>query len=138
MGPLLLVIYINDWPLVTDPLPTMFLLADDTKVCRRIATLDDIKQFQEDSQAMQQYIGTWLLRFQSGSSVISRVGKLNRTVASYTMASNNELMLTLKVLRANISAHNFSPFKFARNCPAVVNVVCFSLLLNSRNFYVFE
>ena len=61
LGPLLLILYVND---ITDGLQnTLEIFADDSKLHRIIRTLEDVKTLQEDSNFISNWSRLWLLKF---------------------------------------------------------------------------
>ena len=99
---MLFIIYINDLPSVVDPESRIFLFADDTKVYRRIRTQQDVKQLQEDLQALQKWSDKWLLKFHPDKCVTMRVGKTTMQRPNYTMGSENEHMLKETIAEKDI------------------------------------
>ena len=61
LGPLLFVIYIND--LLDDIESDGFLFADDTKIFRKIRSLEDSITLQSDIDRLENWSEKWLLRF---------------------------------------------------------------------------
>ena len=74
LGPLLFVIYINDLP---DAVKShIFLFADDTKVFRRIDSVNDSLQLQRDIDALDDWTSKWLLKFNSDKCHVLTMGKV--------------------------------------------------------------
>ena len=61
LGPLLFVIYIND--LLDEVDSDGFLFADDTKIFRKIVSVDDAKMLQLDVRKLENWSKEWLLKF---------------------------------------------------------------------------
>ena len=86
LGPLLFVIYINDLP---DTLSSnTLLLADDTKVFRRITSKEDGQTLQADIDALQRWSDKWLLRFHPDKCHVLTLGKVEniRHTFRYTIS----------------------------------------------------
>ena len=80
LGPLLLVIFIND--LTTQVKSDIFLFADDTKIFRTTKSTDDRKTLQEDINIMLNWADKWQLEFHPNKCVsmsINNKGEQPRT-----------------------------------------------------------
>lgn len=63
LGPLLLVLYINDLPELLDNQSEVNLYADDTKVYWHIKKQNNVQKLQEDINIIKTWSGEWLLLF---------------------------------------------------------------------------
>ena len=78
LGPLLLVIHIDDLPHVTK-CPTR-LIADDTKVFAQSDLVNNTETLLEDLDSLQAWSETWLLKFHPRNVMYSSLVILNQTV----------------------------------------------------------
>ena len=61
LGPILFLIFINDLDLNIHNLLIKF--ADDTKLCAKISTNEDIEKLQEDLNTLQEWARDWQMQF---------------------------------------------------------------------------
>ena len=61
LGPILFVIFINDWP--QSVLSDVFIFADNTKLFREIKDENDVGAIQSDLNELFNWSETWLLKF---------------------------------------------------------------------------
>lgn len=61
LGPLLFVLYINDLPRCVTSMVGLY--ADDTKLCRKITSVDDCKLLQRDLDMLIEWSKKWKLKF---------------------------------------------------------------------------
>ena len=90
LGPVLFVIYIND---LLDAISSDGLMfADDTKVYRQIASLDDALHLQDDLMKLENWSKTWLLQFNADKCHVLTLGKFEdiKHAHQYSLC-NNEL-----------------------------------------------
>ena len=74
LGPLLFLIFINDFPdHVNSPVD---LFADDTKIARHVCSAVDAQQLQNDLNALSSWFSTWLLEFNEDKCHVLSIGKL--------------------------------------------------------------
>ena len=75
LGPLLFVCFINDLPSVfASP---VHLFADDTKLYRRVTTLEDHEALQDDQADLEGWSTKWDLRFNSDKCKVMHIGHSN-------------------------------------------------------------
>ena len=75
LGPLLFVLYINDLP---DTVRSNILLfADDTKIFRRVSTIEDAEALQNDIDALNRWSEMWLLKFNTDKCHVLTLGKFD-------------------------------------------------------------
>ena len=74
LGPLLFVIYINDLPETISS--DVFLFADDTKIFREIASVNDSAALQRDIDSLEEWTKKWLLDFNVKKCHVLTLGKL--------------------------------------------------------------
>ena len=88
LGPLLFVIYINDLPecLTSEAL----LFADDTKLFRKITSIEDSQALQNDIDALVTWTQKWLLEFNIKKCHVLTLGKLEdvQHTHRYTLAGS--------------------------------------------------
>nr|AQN68906.1 reverse transcriptase domain protein [Elysia chlorotica] len=82
LGPLLLIILINDLPQLVKSAVKMF--ADDTKLYGNSSTNQGIEELQRDLDQLQQWSDRWLLRFHPQKCAVMKLGT-NKSEASYSM-----------------------------------------------------
>ena len=70
--PILFIIYINDLPETVESMEHIF--ADDTKICRKIATENDCVELQKDLDILQEWSNKWLLSFKADTCEVMRSG----------------------------------------------------------------
>ena len=75
LGPLLFIAYISDLPCAITSPATIF--ADDTKVYRRIQSIDDSQYLQEDLDSLADWCATWGMLFNTSKCVVMHFGKDN-------------------------------------------------------------
>ena len=75
LGPLLLVIYINDLPEAINS--DSFLFADDINVFREITSKDDAFAVQSDIDSLQHWSNKWLLQFHPDKCHVLTLGKFD-------------------------------------------------------------
>ena len=61
LGPILFVLFINDLPDIVRS--SVFLFADDTKIYRRISSMEDREVLQSDLTKLQDWSNRWILKF---------------------------------------------------------------------------
>ena len=72
LGPILFLLYVNDFPSVVDS--HLLLFADDIKLYRRIQSENDIIQLQKDINNLLNWSNTWLLNFNIPKCKVLRIG----------------------------------------------------------------
>ena len=81
LGPLLFVIYIND---ILDSISTDgMLFADDTKIFRQICCREDALDLQSDLNKLQEWVDTWLLRFNIDKCHVLTLGKFENIMHTH-------------------------------------------------------
>ena len=73
LGPLLFVIYINDLPEIVNS--NVYLFADDTKVMRKVTSMEDAKALQRDLDKLEAWSKKWLLKFNPDKCHVLTIGK---------------------------------------------------------------
>ena len=72
MGPILFLIFINDLDLNIHNV--LFKFADDTKLCTKISTNEDIEKLEEDLNTLQEWACDWQMQFNVQKCKVMRVG----------------------------------------------------------------
>ena len=73
LGPIMFLIYVNDMPIGIDSYMNMF--ADDTKIMRRVKTLEDCNKLQEDLDRIYEWSKKWQMEFNASKSHVMKMGK---------------------------------------------------------------
>ena len=81
LGPLLFVIYIND--LLDDIKSDGFLFADDTKIFRKITSVEDSVALQSDIDRLESWSKKWLLRFHPDKCHVLSLGKIENIIHAH-------------------------------------------------------
>ena len=81
LGPILLVIYINDLPDAVNS--SKFLFADDTKILRQITTRHDSESLQNDLDSLEDWSERWLLRFNPDKCQVLTLGKFENIMHTH-------------------------------------------------------
>ena len=79
LGPLLFVCFINDMPSVVKS--PVHLFADDTKLYRRVTTLEDHKALQDDLTNREDWSTKWNLCFNTNKCKVMHIGHSNRSMS---------------------------------------------------------
>ena len=75
LGPTLFLIYIND---IDDGVASTILkFADDTKIMRRVTSVEDACELQEDLSRMYDWCGEWQMLFNASKCRVMHVGRRN-------------------------------------------------------------
>jgi hypothetical protein len=85
LGPLLFLIYINDLDVGIDSKLVKF--ADDTKLCRGVATEQEVEVMRDDLQKLFQWSLDWQMLFNTDKCTVLHMGHHNDE-ASYKMGTN--------------------------------------------------
>ena len=88
LGPLLVVIYIND--LLDNVKSNGLLFADDTKIFKEITGKDDALSMQYDINSMEKWTHDWLLSFHPGKCHVVTLGKLENIQLAFRYTVNGE------------------------------------------------
>ena len=103
LGPLLILVYINDLP--EGITSTTRLFADDSIVYRKVRSVDDCFNLQQDLDRLQQWEKRWLMSFNQVKCEVLRVHK-NRKPIDYTYTIHEQplaLVENVKYLGLNIT-----------------------------------
>ena len=85
LGPLLFLLYIND---IEDDITSKLLkFADDTKIFRSVANIDDVNKLKDDLVKLCRWSEEWLMLFNSDKCKVMHFG-YNNLKADYTMGVN--------------------------------------------------
>ena len=95
LGPLLFVCFINDMPSVVKS--PVHLFADDTKLYRRVTTLEDHKALQDDLTNLEDWSTKWNLCFNTNKCKVMHIGHSNPQ-HEYMMYSGGDMIETWKYL----------------------------------------
>jgi hypothetical protein len=94
LGPVLFVVYINDLP--ERVRSQIKLFADDTKLYRRVSTIEDCRALQDDINALENWSRDWLLKFHPEKCKVMRIGR-GQPDFTYTMSSSDGSIVNLEV-----------------------------------------
>jgi len=72
LGPLLFLLYVNELP--SSIKCDMNMVADDTRLWRRISTIADSRVLQEDLDSLQLWSDTWQLKFNADKCKVMNMG----------------------------------------------------------------
>lgn len=88
LGPLLFVLYINDLP--EEIISEIFLFADDTKIFKRVDSVDDSDILQRDIATLEEWSRDWLLKFHPDKCHVLTIGKFDniKHAHPYTLHGN--------------------------------------------------
>ena len=81
LGPILLVIYINDLPDVVKKY--LYLFADDSKIFNKIKCEKDVEDLQKDLDRMSDWSDRWMLKFHPDKWKHMKVGKKSTLSRKY-------------------------------------------------------
>ena len=95
LGPILIVIYINDLPECVEA--NTYLFADDTKIFREIKT-EDRKYLQDDLDKLQQWSDTWLLKFHQNKCKVMSISnkRLPEVTTTFYLHDQDEKPVELR------------------------------------------
>ena len=89
LGPLLLLVYVNDIPQITTS-SYVALFADDTKCYRAIRTTEDVKHLQCDLDGINEWCQTWRMNLnQSKCGLISVTRNRKQVLSSYHLTNDD-------------------------------------------------
>ena len=94
LGPLLFLIYIND--IDTDLFSKICKFADDTKICRAVATEDEVQLLSDDLKNLAKWALDWQMLFNVEKCVVRDIGTNNKL---YSYHMNNATLKTVDVER---------------------------------------
>ena len=131
LGPLLFVIYINDLPDTVNSF--VYLLADDTKLMRKIKSEEDAKALQRDLDELEAWSNKWLLRFNPDKCHVLTIGKFEniRYTERYRLYGN-ELEHVFE--EKDLGVHIDSELKFDEHVSIKVNKANAMVGLIRRSF----
>ena len=73
LGPIMFLIYVNDMPVGIDSYINMF--ADDTKIMRKVKTMEDCNKLQKDLDKIYKWSKEWLMEFNISKSHVMKMGR---------------------------------------------------------------
>ena len=83
MGPILILVYIND--LEYGVSSSVLKFADDTKIFRTIKSESDVKILQQDLQKISEWSETWQMELNTDKCHVMTIGNKNGKCTSYTL-----------------------------------------------------
>ena len=119
LGPLLFVCFINDMPSVVES--PVHLFADDTKLYRRVTTLEDHKALQDDLTNLEDWSTKWNLCFNSNKCKVMHIGDTN-PLHEYVMYSGGPpIMLDITTNEKDLEVYVDANLTFEHHVEIVVN-----------------
>jgi len=94
LGPLLVVLYVNDIPNLLNGGTSILMFADDTKLYRQIKTDVDAKSLQEDVTKLENWSNKWQLKFHPAKCKTMCVNSKDRVPNNYKLY-NRDLDITM-------------------------------------------
>jgi hypothetical protein len=91
LGPLIFLLYINDLPENLNNQTLCGIFADDTKIGRRITTIEDNKQLQSDINALKKWGDSWGLKFNPSKCKHLKIST-NQTTENHEYTLNNQTL----------------------------------------------
>ena len=114
LGPVLFLVYIND--LDNNLISKIGKFADDTKLCKSINNLDDMKDLQNDLDSLHEWSVRWQMTFNTDKCIVMHVGS-NNPKNKYVLG-NQELKSSDK--EKDLGVLMDSSLKFSEQCKAAV------------------
>ena len=81
LGPLLLILYINDLPDTVQS--NILLFADDTKIFNKVSSFEDATKHQNDINVLNEWSDKWLLRFNTDKCHVLTLGKFDNIMYTH-------------------------------------------------------
>ena len=127
------VLYINDLPEVVDKDTFVYLFADDTKLFRKIKSLEDVKILQNDINKLVEWSDRWLLKFHLDKCIYIGIGynKDNIIEGKYNM---NGHILKKSDCEKDIGVYIDSKLKFETHINKAVNKANSILAITRKTF----
>jgi len=114
LGPILFIIYIND--LDCELISKIGKFADDTKMCKSVNNIADMKELQDDLNKLEDWSKDWQMQFNVDKCVVVHMGKKNQQ-HNYRLGNHNLKKASeerdLGVIMGNSG-------KFSEQCSAVM------------------
>ena len=114
LGPILFLIYIND--LDSNLLSKIGKFADDTKMCKGITGIEDVKTLQEDLDKLSLWSSDWQMEFNTDKCSVVHVGK-NKSRPQYSLC--NKILKPPRKKR-DLGIITDDSLKFSEQCNTVV------------------
>ncbi len=132
LGPVMFLIYINDLPECVNSVVKIF--ADDTKIFRRVTSIDDCDELQRDLTKLEDWANLWQMEFHPQKCEVLRIGK-NHPPYQYKMKNDNntcvlENVKSVKDLGINID----DQLSFEQHCNHVISKASRILAVIRRTF----
>ena len=118
LGPLLFIAYISDLPSIITSSSKIF--ADDTKLYRKIESINDSEQLQQDLDSLSEWCITWGMVFNTSKCVVMHYGKDNHNYLYHIQGKLLDPCSTYKDLGVMISS-NLKPEEQISRCIAKAN-----------------
>ena len=119
LGPLLFVCFISDMPSVVES--PVHLFADDTKLYRRVTTLEDHKALQDDLTKLEVWSTKWNLCFNSNKFKVMHIGHSNPQHEYVIYSAGPPIMLDTTTNEKDLGVHVDANLTFEHNVEIVVN-----------------
>jgi hypothetical protein len=114
LGPVLFLVYIND--LDSKIISKLAKFADDTKLCRNVANMEDVVALQRDLDSLHEWATAWQMNFNVDKCAVMHVGHNNKC-SNYNLG-NSELKTIVKEKDLGVIMDN--TLKFSEQCSAAV------------------
>ena len=115
LGPVLFICYINDMP--SSVQSSIYLFADDAKLCRNIASDDDPPALQHDLQQLEKWSEEWQLHFNPSKCKVMHLGHQHPN-RDYTMGATT---LATTTSEKDLGVYVDTELTFEKHIETVVN-----------------
>src|SRR5579872_4976179 len=114
LGPVLFLVYIND--LDSKIISKLAKFADGTKLCKQVASLEDVAALQRDLDSLHEWAADWQMSFNVDKCAVMHVGHSNK--CNQYKLGNSELKSIVKEKDLGVIIDN--TLKFSEQCSTAV------------------